>query len=404
MRSSRLAVLLACSLPIGAAYAQADVRVGRVRGMVVDSLLGATLPGATVRVAALGRVAVTDSTGRFVIDSVPPGEWDVSFRHPGLDSLGFAEIGATVRVFAGATAAVTLATPSFDAYRTKFCADTPDSLTSTVVFGGVHATDGSRVRVDVRVTWIAPSTTDPDRRGGSVRTNSEDDQEYWLACGIPWGAWIYASLRDSMRVATALLKVGSRGLAARDLVLSSDTVRISGTVRDVDGHAVAGAHLSVVDTDVSTTSDTSGRFAMNNAPRSTFTLDVRAAGHHPWIGVLEGSPDPINVHLQSAVASTSPETRGSDYLRLLKRINRPGISLLAGSDIIDDSTAVLARIPLETCRWWFDGRPVSREFFLAQPPSSWRALELYARGSDAPPEYRSPSCPVVLLWTGTADW
>src|SRR5512140_3438309 len=101
MRPSGLVILVAFSVSVSALPAQGPTRVGRVRGMVVDSLLGATLPGATVRLAKLGLVTRSDSTGRFLIDSVPPGEWEVTFRHPELDSLGFAESGALVRVFAG---------------------------------------------------------------------------------------------------------------------------------------------------------------------------------------------------------------------------------------------------------------------------------------------------------------
>jgi hypothetical protein len=78
--------------------------------------------------------------------------------------------------------------------------------------------------------------------------------------------------------------------------------------------------------------------------------------------------------------------------------------LITGPDLAADSTALTTHAPAAACRWWLDGRPVERDFFLAQPRWSWRALEVYERGTDAPPEYGTPDCPVALLWTAMADW
>ena len=85
MRPFTFATLLALAVPVGLLPAQG--RTGRIRGVVIDSLLGAALPGAEVRVARLDRTAVTDSTGRFIFDAVPPGEWPIALPDPSLDSL-----------------------------------------------------------------------------------------------------------------------------------------------------------------------------------------------------------------------------------------------------------------------------------------------------------------------------
>lgn len=402
MRTSCLAILLALAVPVGPLPAQG--RIGRIRGIVIDSLLGVTLPGAEVRVARLNRTAVTDSAGRFVLDSVPPGEWTVAFRHSSLDSLKIIDPGTPVRVFAGASALVTLATPAFEAIRDRFCAETPDSLSPTVAFGSVHATDGPRVRINVAVSWMLGSASRENARPGSVRTSVEGDSQIWVACGIPRFAWFHATVQDSTRSASAFLQMGPRDIAVGDLVLSSGTGPLEGTVRDADGRPVRAARISLVGTGIAGESDALGAFALRDIPGSTVTLDVRAAGFRPSVMALRASLGRVDVRLAPLPEPGIRPPSGSDYLRLLERSSREGMLLITGQDLAADSTALTTHIPAGVCRWWLDGRSVEREFFLAQPRWSWRALEVYARGADAPPEYRSPDCAVALLWTALADW
>jgi len=402
LRPSCFAVLLALAVPVGLLPAQG--RTGRIRGVVIDSLLGATLPGAEVRVARLNRIAVTDSTGRFVLDTVPPGEYTVAFRHPSLDSLKIIDPGTSVRVFAGASAPVTLATPAFEAIRDRFCAETPDSLSSTVAFGSVHATDGSRVRINVAVSWMLGGASGGNARPGSVRTSVEGESQVWVACGIPRFAWFHATVRDSARSASAFLQMGPRDIAVGDLVLSSGVGPVAGTVRDAAGRPVQRARISVVGTGIAAESDASGAFVLQDVSGSTVTLDVRVAGYRPWMGALRGGVGRTEVRLAPLPDPEIRPPRGSDYLRLLERSGREGMLLITGPDLAADSTVLTTHTPASSCRWWLDGRPVERDFFLAQPRWSWRALEVYARGTDAPPEYRAPGCPVTLLWTAMADW
>lgn len=404
MRPTCLALVLALSLPVGLLPAQGAARMGRVRGTVLDSLLGTPLAGASVRLVPTGRSAQTDSSGRFAIDSVPPGEFIIAFHHPALDSLGFPDITSRVRVFAGASASVLLATPSFENVLGRFCAGTPDSLSPTVAYGGVRSAGGARVRVDVLVTWIAEADTDAERRPGSVRTESADDGQHWVACGIPEGAWLRASVRDSTRTASALLHIGPRGLISHDLLLSDGETQITGTVRTAEGEPVPDARIAVVDTDRWTTTDASGSFTLERAPAGTITLDIRAAGYRAWIGATEGQAESVAVQLGPLALRDAASPRGSDHLRLIERQARRGMALIAGQELRAPGLVLASLVPETSCRWWLDGRPVTREFFLAQPQWTWRAVESYARGEDAPPEYRSAGCAVALLWTAAADW
>ena len=401
MQILRLVVFVALLLP--AALLPAQGRTGRVRGVVIDSLLGDVLAGADVRIARFPRGATTDSTGRFAIDSVPPGDWTLSFSHPALDSLGVVGSTASVRVFGGASASVVLATLSFETLRARVCGGTADSLSPTVAFGNVRAADGSRVRVNVSVSWLLGSMPGESSRPGSVRTASDGERQAWVACGIPHAAWFHASMRDSTRSASAFLHMGARDLAVQDLVLSTGTARLRGTVRDRDARPVVGAHIGIEGSTWRATTDQQGAFIAPDAPNGTITLDVRAAGFAPWVGAVTGG-DSVSVLLRPVATSSEDGPRGSDYLRLLQRGARAGVQVLTGAALASDSAALAALPRADTCRWWVDGRPVDREFFTAQPRWSWRALELYPRGEDAPPEYRTPGCSVALLWTIAADW
>lgn len=375
----------------------------RLRGVVLDSLLGVPLQGATVRVLPLGRITSSDSGGRFAFDSLPVGEWTVAFRHPALDSLGFAESGAQVRVFAGTSTFVTLGTESLETFREPFCASTPDSLSETVAYGSVHSDAGPHSRVDVSVSWLSMGAAGDGSPTGTVRTVPDGEQQVWVACGVPPGAWLRASVKDATREASALLQLGPRHIVMRPLVLANGTGPLNGTVRTAAGVAIGGARISIVDSDVFALADSAGAFTLT-VPKGTYTLDVRAAGYRAWLAAVDGDQASIDVRLHPLVAPQVDAPRGSDYLRLMQRGARRGLLLLTPSDFAADSSALTALVPTGTCRWWLDGRPVSRETFTAQPRPTWRALEMYARGEDAPPEYRAAGCAVALLWTAAADW
>jgi hypothetical protein len=400
----RFQFIFAIVLALGANALHAQARPGRIRGVVIDSILGAMLPGATVHLAPLNRSARTDSAGRFVFDSVPTGEWSLSFDHPALDSLRLTEPAVTVRVFAGATAIATLATRGFDTLRDVFCAGTPDSLSPTLAFGTVHTADGSRAHMDVSVTWMLDATPPSGVQPGTVQAVPEGDQLVWFACGISEGSWFHATVRDSTHSSSVLLRLGQRGVIRHDLYLTTGVSRVTGVVRDNRGRALPNAHVSAVDTDLYAVTDAAGSFTLNGTPNGSLTLDVRAEGYRPWLGAIKGDRTDLEVPLQPQGASNAAPASGSDYFRLVQRRNRRGLLLVLEQELTAENTTLASLVPAETCRRWLDGRLVDATEFLAPSRASLRALELYMNGSEAPPEYRSSGCAVVLLWTARADW
>jgi TonB-dependent receptor len=94
----RALCLLALSAwsPVAAAPTPAT---GTVSGVVSNAATGNLLPGATVRLPALGRSARTDDTGRYVLPEVAAGEHELVAAYAGLETLA-----ASVSVTAGGTA------------------------------------------------------------------------------------------------------------------------------------------------------------------------------------------------------------------------------------------------------------------------------------------------------------
>ncbi len=389
---------------------RAPTRMGRVRGIVIDSMLGAPLPGATVTIPQAGRITRSDSGGRFVLDSIPPGEWAIGFHHGALDSLGFSDFGSMVRVFAGASASIELVTPSFATLRPRFCGETPDSLSPTVAYGAVQSADIKHLHVEISLRWLAEG--DAGRTAPTVRTSPLTDSEAWVACGVSRGAWVHLTVRDTSREVShevsrrgsVLFHIGARGIAMHDILLAPGFADIGGTVRDGDGRPVRGARVSVVDTGIDAETDAWGAFTLTQVPAGTRTLDVRAAGYHPWVAPEWSGNEDVQVALSPLRDRDAGTPAGSDRLRFEERRGRTGQVVLDGEALEADTTTLAQHAPSGTCRWWIDGRPAEREFALAQPRASWRAIERYASGLDAPPEYRSAGCAVFLLWTAAADW
>ena len=80
-------------------------------GVVVDSVRGRPLVGATIVVSGAESQGVSDSSGRFRIDSIPPGDHTMAVLHPFLDEMGLTLTTNKISFAPGATMAVVLATP-----------------------------------------------------------------------------------------------------------------------------------------------------------------------------------------------------------------------------------------------------------------------------------------------------
>src|SRR5688572_2016805 len=83
-----------------------------ITGVAVDSVRGGYLRGAIVSVSGTSRSAMTDSLGRFRIDSVAPGTRHLEVMHPLLDSIALRVRSPERPLEAGDTTSFIIAIPS----------------------------------------------------------------------------------------------------------------------------------------------------------------------------------------------------------------------------------------------------------------------------------------------------
>src|SRR5438034_11453535 len=99
IRLQRFLCLLFVPLLARPVTAQSSDSVSRpsvttVTGIVHDSISRIPLSGATVQLVAadrarrFARTTISDSLGRYTLDSVPAGRYSIGFFHPVLESLG----------------------------------------------------------------------------------------------------------------------------------------------------------------------------------------------------------------------------------------------------------------------------------------------------------------------------
>ena len=160
---------------------------GRIEGTVIDSTREQPLAGARVFISGTSLAAITDSSGAFVLDGVPPGDHAVAFMHPRLDSLATVAPASVVGVAGADTVSVSLASPSWATLLRAACGDTLPSGTGAIV-GWVRSAGNDLPIADAEVTvlWSDARATPPARR---VRVDVVTDRAgAFRACGVPAGA------------------------------------------------------------------------------------------------------------------------------------------------------------------------------------------------------------------------
>ena len=99
MRARRMMIGAMLVFAPGTFFAQSPApKTSRIVGIVIDSLHQSGLEGAEVIVSGLASPVTTDSLGRFSVDSLAPGTYQVGVFHPLIESLGLtrAEVDRSV--------------------------------------------------------------------------------------------------------------------------------------------------------------------------------------------------------------------------------------------------------------------------------------------------------------------
>jgi TonB-dependent Receptor Plug Domain len=339
--------------------------VATVTGIVYDSVGRAPLVGAMVQLAGsdtqsdVARTAISDSLGRFRLDSVPNGRFMIGFFHPMLDSLGIEAPLREVFVARNQPARSDLFIPSPAKLRAAICGARGTSKevadSGGVILGVVrNAHDGAVAPGSkVTVTWseVSFSAGGITRRTPSLSATTQEAGWYAL-CDVPASGLIglVASrgadstdrveiqmpedgfLRGDFYLAPSPTVVVTDVPVARDSLAPRDSLppirrrerrgeeRLAGTVIAVAGGApIVGADVSIADGPHTKTNDR-GEWFLTSAPGGTRMLDVRAVGYYPVrrpVNVVSGRA-PIRIPL-STLKSVLDTVRVSATRRVYDR-------------------------------------------------------------------------------------
>lgn len=244
-------------------------RHGAVVGTVHDSTRAGPLEGATVYLSGTGHVAVTDSLGRFRIDGVLEGKYDVAFFHPILHLLGRFPQPVGVEVRPGDPVAASLATPSWAAVLAAGCAPGERKAGTGALVGFVRdaATGIMVTRARVAAAW-------PRSDGTSGRAEARVDSiGAYRLCAVPVGPPLTVTASFGPRTRSDVVQLDRYGPQQLDFELFlEDKGRLFGRVIDLQTLApVRGATVRVQGAELTAVTDSAGRFEFDDVP----------AGVHP---------------------------------------------------------------------------------------------------------------------------
>ena len=289
-----------------------------VVGTVYDSLFTrGELRAATVTIVELNREAITDAFGRFRFDSVPAGQYRITFFHAMLDSLELSAPVVRLEVPPAGMVNARLATPSPGTAYARLCPGGPRESATGVAFGRVRDVDDGRPVGGAVVNaewneWLLGGGLRLSRRIARVVARTSAAGAYVL-CGIPSDVAIEIRAVDGTQAAGPVpVQSGPRLLARRDFAVSrtdpaarvvvrdsgrvvrpdstapsAGTSAVAGIVRSADGRPQPSALVGLLGTANSTRTSDAGRFRLTGVPAGTRALEVRALGFTPATVIVD---------------------------------------------------------------------------------------------------------------------
>jgi hypothetical protein len=457
MRLILTAILFAASAAAAQTPPAASKPFAAIEGVAIDSLHQDVLRGALITVEGTAAGAITDSLGRFRIDSIPPGTRRVEVAHPILDTIGIALLTPPLKLDAGQQLHLVVAIPSVQTVIAARCTPGeqrvgPGALLGTVQYAESEGpAEGAQVILEFVAIRISGNNIQavPYRRLATVASNG-----HFKLCGLPddlSGSVMAISGLDSTGQLGVHLssRVGVVGLELPDPLphvssvpgAPSTTVGrkgnavLTGTVLDPSGMPLSRARVSVAGDTAATLSDDAGRFTLHNLRSGTHTVAVRRLGFQPAevpVTLHARAPTDVIVKLGEFVAvldtvriNASREQTldrvgfnrrkqiGTGYYmtpeEISKRVSADLVSLLSTAPMLrrandNGKTVVVGRsrgADYDCVSYVVDGDPWiggGIEDFIRSEDIA--AIEVYS-SSFVPMQFRRPTedCEVVVIWT-----
>ena len=301
--------------------------MGYLQGVAIDSIHGTPLVNATIQLSGTDRVGVTDSLGRFLVDSIKPGSYKVDVDHPILDTLGILLSTAPMQFAANEVTRVVIAVPSQEFLANRFCTPARRALGPGVLAGRVREPDSEVAAVGARVSlvWYDP---DPPAVAGvpvkikkapRVREATVGEDGTYRLCGLPekYEGKLQAQRKDggttaevSITQEEGLLALRSMSVAPLAVATTDSTgkatpkvmkgsARLMGRVINKQGAPVGNARVTLNGTGAATLTRESGDFLLDSLPAGTQAITVRHLGYAPTEVTVElSSRTPARVAVQ----------------------------------------------------------------------------------------------------------
>jgi hypothetical protein len=435
------------------ASAPAASKTGKAQivGVVVDSLNGRFLSDADVVIEGTTGTLETDSLGKFEIDSLAPGTYQVGVFHPLLDTLGITLVTKPFRVGPDSSSFVLLAVPSAATIIRAACADKPGGGDKSAVIGHVYDPESLQpmAQAEVSVAWaeIEVSNEFGIRRTARLMRDSTDHLGTFKICGLP--SSLQATLqarRGSTVTAEIPISLGEKSgeLLARTLLLSTadsstkvGNATVSGVVLLEGSSTSGGSRVELVGTDIVAVTNDKGEFTMRNLPSGSKMLLARhlgfGAGTAP-VDLSSREEKHVTIKLPKYLAIMDPVLVTARRSAALDRIGfnqrkKSGFGYYIGPDRLENMhanavTDILRMVPGLRVRYGPFGDFVSStrgvgsgcvRYFLDDIPYMEMtpgdinqfvtghevvAVEVY-QDTNAPPQFVHPgtSCTTIVLWT-----
>ena len=264
-KAAIIALFAMTSVPVQA-------QTGSVQGTVFDSIAGTPLVDAAVFLWDTPYRAVTDEEGRFRIEGIPPGDYNVLFFHTRLGELGVSPGPKPVTLFGGDEVEVGLATPSMATVVTSQCliedrAEGSGAVAGRILDGDTFVTLGGAI---VTLSWDVPGSPVPE----VVNVRAGPDGWY-RSCDVPSGMPVLVSAefygRHGARWEVTVDEGGFQD--ASTLLYDTQPSRITGHLTDaLSGEGVDGAEAWLRGTTYRALTDGGGNFLFEDVPPGQYML------------------------------------------------------------------------------------------------------------------------------------
>lgn len=432
-----------------------------LQGFVIDSVHNVPLVNAVVMVDGTTRHGITSAEGRYLIDSIPPGNRRVALSHPLLDTIGLSMASPPITLTAGRVTTIDLAVPSSERLVGLLCPAAvlkirgPGAL---IGFVKDPETGGPATGAKVQLVF---EESDPlgFKKTPRIREATVDSTGSYRVCGLPTpmsgkvqvfrngvssgevGASIedgFLGLRSLSIVSQHAVVTTVQGDSGKTKKVYRGSARVTGRVTNKSGQPLPGARVTLQGSGVTTLTKANGDFVLDSLPSGTQSIEVRKLGYgfeEVAVELASAAPQSVNVTMSdyvptletmrieaerdkglSDVGYLSRKHSGNGHYMDGDQINKnslkfsdvmrtaPGLRVQPNGDGRTYSITS-ARDPMGCVNFVVDGTkwtemtPGDIDDYVR--PDEMRAVEIY-NGSTVPAEFQDPgrsSCTTVVVWT-----